>query len=143
MSATGHEQEFAQTDGVRIKHWARPVRLVGEAGQLLAVQFEHTRLDSAGQLIGSGETFSLEADQVFKAIGQILVPDPMLDGTKEVLEMEDGKIAVDAQRHTSLPGVWAGGDCVAGGDDLTVVAVEDGKQAALSIDRALRMPKTA
>jgi dihydropyrimidine dehydrogenase (NAD+) subunit PreT len=34
--------------------------------------------------------------------------------------------------------VWAGGDCVAGGKDLTVSAVEDGKQAALSIDRALR-----
>ena len=44
---------------------------------------------------------------------------------------------MDAERRTSVPGVWAGGDCVAGGRDLTVVAVEDGKQAALSIDRAL------
>ena len=39
-----------------------------------------------------------------------------------------------------MPGVWAGGDCVAGGEDLTVAAVEDGKQAALSIDRALDPP---
>jgi glutamate synthase (NADPH/NADH) small chain len=45
---------------------------------------------------------------------------------------------VDEERRTSLPGVWAGGDCVAAGEDLTVVAVEDGKQAALSIDRALK-----
>jgi dihydropyrimidine dehydrogenase (NAD+) subunit PreT len=37
-----------------------------------------------------------------------------------------------------LKGVWAGGDCVAGGLDLTVSAVEDGKQAARSIDAALR-----
>ena len=37
-----------------------------------------------------------------------------------------------------MPGVWAGGDCVAGSKDLTVAAVEDGKQAALSIDRHLR-----
>jgi len=29
MSATAHEQEFAQTNGVKIKHWARPVRAVG------------------------------------------------------------------------------------------------------------------
>ncbi len=36
-----------------------------------------------------------------------------------------------------MPGVWAGGDCVAGGSDLTVVAVEDGKIAAESINRAL------
>jgi dihydropyrimidine dehydrogenase (NAD+) subunit PreT len=137
MSATGHEQEFAQTNGVRIKHWARPVRVVGEAGQLVAVQFEYTRLDPSGRLIGTGETFSLEADQAFKAIGQVLVPDPTRDGTKQVLEMQDGKIAVDAQRHTSLPGVWAGGDCVAG-VDLTVQAVQDGKVAAHAIDRWLR-----
>jgi len=44
---------------------------------------------------------------------------------------------VDAQRRTSLPDVWAGGDCVADGQDLTVVAVEDGKRAALSIDQYL------
>jgi dihydropyrimidine dehydrogenase (NAD+) subunit PreT len=137
MSATGHEQEFAQTNGVRIKHWARPVRLVGEAGQLVAAQFEYTQLDAAGRLVGTGETFSLEADQVFKAIGQVLVPDPIRDGTKQVLEMQDGKIVVDAHRHTSLPGVWAGGDCVAG-VDLTVQAVQDGKVAAHAIDRWLR-----
>jgi glutamate synthase (NADPH/NADH) small chain len=29
--------------------------------------------------------------------------------------------------------VWAGGDCIYGGKDLTVSAVEDGKQAARSI----------
>ncbi len=137
MSATGHEQEFAQTNGVRIKHWARPVRLVGEAGQLVAVQFEYTQLDAAGVLTGTGETFSLEADQVFKAIGQVLVPDPIRDGTRQVLEMQDGKIAVDAQGHTSLPGVWAGGDCVTG-VDLTVQAVQDGKVAAHAIDSWLR-----
>ena len=44
---------------------------------------------------------------------------------------------VDEERSTSLPGVWAGGDCVAGGSDLTVSAVQDGKLAALSIDRFL------
>ena len=36
-----------------------------------------------------------------------------------------------------MPGVWAGGDCVTGGDDLTVVAVADGRDAAESIHRAL------
>jgi dihydropyrimidine dehydrogenase (NAD+) subunit PreT len=137
MSATAHEQEFAQTNGVHIKHWARPVRLLGEAGRLVAVQFEHTRLDSTGRLVGTSENFSLEADQVFKAIGQVLVPDPLRNGAKQVLEMQDGKIAVDAERHTSLPGVWAGGDCVVG-VDLTVQAVQDGKVAAHAIDGWLR-----
>ena len=33
--------------------------------------------------------------------------------------------------------MWAGGDCVRGGDDLTVTAVQHGKLAAHSIDRFL------
>jgi glutamate synthase (NADPH/NADH) small chain len=52
--------------------------------------------------------------------------------------MEAGRIAVDVERRTSLENVWAGGDCVAGGQDLTVVAVQDGKIAAYAIDRYLR-----
>jgi dihydropyrimidine dehydrogenase (NAD+) subunit PreT len=61
-----------------------------------------------------------------------------LADTAELLELRQERIAVDAERRTSLPGVWAGGDCVYGGEDLTVSAVQDGKLAALSIDRALR-----
>ena len=80
---------------------------------------------------------NLPCDQLFKAIGQGFLP-AELDGSREVVELQGGRIAVDAERRTSLAGVWAGGDCVAGGKDLTVVAVEDGKQAALSIDRQLR-----
>ena len=39
--------------------------------------------------------------------------------------------------RTGLPGVWAGGDCAAGGDDLTVTAVAEGRDAAIDIDAAL------
>ena len=76
---------------------------------------------------------------MFKAIGQ------KLDDVDEfpALALQDGRIKVDGERRTSLAGVWAGGDCITGGDDLTVVAVEDGKQAALSIDRALRRSTAA
>ena len=83
------------------------------------------------------ERYTLPADMLFKAIGQTLVKDG-LDSSASVLEMRGGRIAVDAQRRTSLAGVWAGGDCVAGGQDLTVVAVEDGKRAALAIDQHVR-----
>jgi len=48
------------------------------------------------------------------------------------------RIVVNDDYQTSLPGVWAGGDCVDSKHDLTVQAVEDGKRAAASIDRALR-----
>lgn len=133
MGASIFEQELAQTDGVLIRHWLRPKRLLGEAGRLVAVELEYTRAEG-GSLIGTGETLTLPCDQLFKAIGQVFVPSD-LGGGGELLELEGGRVRVDAERRTSLPGVWAGGDCVFGGRDLTVVAVEDGKRAALSIDR--------
>ena len=51
--------------------------------------------------------------------------------------MENGRIAVDDDFRTSNPSVWAGGDCVAAGEDLTVTAVAQGRDAAESIHAAL------
>jgi glutamate synthase (NADPH/NADH) small chain len=135
MGATAYEREVAQTNGVLIKTWARPTALDADDDGVTAVTFEYTRDDGKGGLIGAGQSFTLVADQVFKAIGQGFDP-ATLDGD-EWPAIEAGRIRVDAERRTSLPEVWAGGDCIAG-PDLTVVAVQDGKLAAESIDRALR-----
>lgn len=136
MGASRYEQEFARTSGVNIRHWAKPVSLL--AGDRIAgVEFEKTTLDSNGKFSGTGETFSLSADIVFKAIGQT-TSEATLGAITGTLELNHGKIVTNDERRTSLPGVWAGGDCVYGGDDLTVSAVQDGKIAALAIDRYLR-----
>src|SRR5262249_6786523 len=137
MGATVHEQELAQTSGVKIKHWARPVRLIGRDGKVRAVELEHTQLDAGGRVAGTGDRFTLPADMVFKAIGQTLLPAPLMNGSVEPLDLAGGRIVVNEDRQTSLPGVWAGGDCIAG-HDLTVAAVQDGKIAAHAIDRFLR-----
>jgi glutamate synthase (NADPH/NADH) small chain len=136
MKASRWEQELAQTRGVRILHWARPLRLVaGANGNVTGIELARTRLEN-GRLADSGETLTLAADMVFKAIGQTFVPGP-LNGSGDAIRLEAGRIAVDAERRTSMSGVWAGGDCIAGGEDLTVVAAQDGKLAAESIHRAL------
>jgi glutamate synthase (NADPH/NADH) small chain len=89
-----------------------------------------------GKLQGRGEVLEIPCDQLFKAIGQMLeVKD--VASQEPYLELEKGRIKVDAERRTSIGNIWAGGDCVAGGKDLTVTAVEDGKVAALSIGRYL------
>ena len=136
MGASRFEQELAQGSGVRIRHWARPVRLVGK-NHVTRVEFEYTRIGADGRLEGTGETFALQADIVFKAIGQEVDWDE-LGATSRVLRVSNDRIGVDAHRKTSLDNVWAGGDCVAGGQDLTVTAVQDGKIAAQAIDRYLR-----
>jgi dihydropyrimidine dehydrogenase (NAD+) subunit PreT len=131
MSATEHEQEFAQVSGVKIKHWVRPVALIGRNGAIAGIELEYTRIGLDGKLEGTGETFTLECDQLFKAIGQTLKAPDGLTTTK-------GKIVVDGDFKTGMAKVWAGGDCVASGTDLTVQSVQDGKLAAHAIDRALR-----
>jgi glutamate synthase (NADPH/NADH) small chain len=135
MGASKHEQQLAQTNGVTIHHFVRPVRVHG-ADFVTGLELEKTRLDKNGRVRGTGETLDIEADVVFKAIGQRL--DENLSAELEGIAFERGKIAVDDSQATSLAGVWAGGDCVVGGDDLTVSAVQHGKVAALAIDRQLR-----
>ena len=138
MSATWHEQEFAKTEGVNVIHWAAPRRLIERDGVLSGIEFEYTQSDAAGKLANSGETFTLPADTVLKAIGQTFVPDPLRSDGRDLLELAKGRIKVDDHFATSLSGVWAGGDCVGGKTDLTVQAVDDGQRAAAAIDRALR-----
>jgi len=133
MGASNRARALAQTDGVTIKFNARPTRLIATDGHATGVEFEYTR-DNAGKLVGTGETFVLDADMVFWAIGQRFVPVVLGEAAIEIV---DGRIKVDDERRTNLHDVWAGGDCVAGGEDLTVVAVEDGKIAAESIHRHL------
>ena len=128
MAASRYEQDFAQTRGVTMHHWSKPRRFLADGARVCGVEFESTRTP--------GETWSLDADVVFKAIGQKVAWE-RLANTGELLELRDGRIAVDADRRTSLAGVWAGGDCVYGGEDLTVSAVQDGKLAAHSIHKIL------
>ncbi|MBV8440232.1 MAG: NAD(P)-dependent oxidoreductase [Hyphomicrobiales bacterium] len=133
MKASRFERELAQTSGVVIRTWARPVSLEGHGDALSGVVFEDTH-ERDGVLASPGSVFRIEADMLFTAIGQRGALDA-LDGAP--IDVKDGRIVVDAERRTSLEGVWAGGDCVLGGEDLTVSAVEDGKQAARSIAAAL------
>lgn len=136
MGASKYEQEFAQTSGVTIRHWARPKRLLID-DRVAGIEFERTRLDEDGALQGTGDTWTLNADIVFKAVGQTIAGD-VLGEIADSLEQKYGKLVVDAGRKTSLDDVWAGGDCVYGHDDLTVSAVQDGKVAAIAIDGYLR-----
>ena len=125
MAASGHEQEHALSAGVRIVTHAAPVAV--HAGE---IELGYTK-DGPKGLEMTGETFRLKADQVFKAIGQTLA------GAPEGLKIDGGKIAVDTAGDTSVKGIWAGGDCAPGGEDLTVTGVKQGRDAAEAIHAAL------
>jgi glutamate synthase (NADPH/NADH) small chain len=124
MAASGFEQDLAAQKGVSIRHWAQPTGSTPDG-----MEFEYTTQGDNG-LEGTGETFTLPADQVLAAIGQTL---NLLDS----LDHADGKITVKPGGATSRKGVWAGGDCASGGDDLTITAVAEGRDAAEDIHNSL------
>ncbi len=130
MPASRYEQDLAAAKGVRILCNVKPVALHGD-GALREIELEYTDVID-GRVTGTGETLRLPADQVLRAIGQSLVP-------FEGLALERGKIKVDGPGRTSAPGIWAGGDCTPG-EDLTVVAVAEGRDAAEDIHAALTAP---
>jgi len=136
MGATHHEQDFAQTNGVTIQHWVMPRRIVGDGGKVTAIELERSQIGDDGRLAGTGDIERLAADTVFLAIGQRLVSE-MLDVGGTALNLDGHKIAVDEHYQTNIEGIFAGGDCISTGEDLTVQSVEDGKRAAASIDTYL------
>ena len=129
MSASAFEQDLAASRGVRIVTNARPLRLLAD-GAVREVEFVRTA-DRPDGFEDTGETFRLPADQVFKAIGQ------RLEGRPGGLALAGGRIRTSGAGRTSRPGVWAGGDCVADGDDLVVTAVAQGRDAAEDIHASL------
>ncbi|MCL6526998.1 MAG: NAD(P)-dependent oxidoreductase [Thermaceae bacterium] len=143
MTAYPHEYAFAKNEGIEFRFLTQPVEVLSENGQvkgLRCVRMELGAPDASGRpapLPVPGSEFVLPADQVVKAIGQEKPSLARLLG----LETEKGYIKVNEHLETSLPGVYAGGDCVrARGSASTVMAVEDGKLAAFAIHRKL-MPQ--
>ncbi len=131
MNASPYEQDLAASRGVAIRHWLAPRQVLRDGGRVTGLELEYTQL-ADGKLVGLGHTMTIAADQVFKAVGQSLE-----ERWAEGLALVEGRIRVDAEGRTSREGVWAGGDCVDAGDDLTVTAVAQGRDAAESIDRTL------
>lgn len=133
MSASQAEQDWAQTHGVAIRHWLAPVEILGHDGHVSVVRFERQSLVN-GRLTPSGEFEEIEADMVFKAIGQQMLSTVLAEAG---IRLEGGRIATDANGLTSVNGIWAGGDCRVGGLDLTVEAVQHGKLSAQAIHAQL------
>jgi glutamate synthase (NADPH/NADH) small chain len=140
IPAFAYEYQLAKSDGVRFEWLAQPVRILGDGSKVQAVEFLRTELAdprsrSGGVRTVPGSNFILWADMVVKALGQ----EPLLDllAALPALRCEYGRILVDpATGATSIPGLFAGGDCLRSGGEV-VDAVRDGKLAAHGIHARL------
>jgi dihydropyrimidine dehydrogenase (NAD+) subunit PreT len=136
IPAFAYEYELARSDGVQFKWFAQPIRIVGADGVTQGVEFLRTELEDLDSRTGRvktvpGSNFVIRADMVVKALGQ----EPLFDLLIALpdLTCDAGRIVVDpASGATSIPGLFAGGDCLRTGGEI-VDAVEDGKIAAKGI----------
>jgi 2-oxoacid:acceptor oxidoreductase delta subunit (pyruvate/2-ketoisovalerate family) len=126
MPANSEELQDAVEEGVQLK-WLSTV--AGADGGMLTV--ERMELDADGFPQPTGRFEELPADSVVLALGQ--EADLSLLGAVPEIEVAAGLVAVGPDLMTARPGVFAGGDVVAGARTLTD-AVGHGKRAARAID---------
>lgn len=140
VSAREEEVEHAKEEGIKFVYFVNPVEFIGdENGKVKAVKFEKMRpleeRDARGKrkIVGTGEYITLEADTVIIAIGKH--PNRLIINTPG-LKVERGKIVVDENMMTSIPGVFAGGDAIRG-EATVILAMGDGRKAAKAIHEYL------
>ncbi len=135
MPAYQHEYELAKADGVFFEWLSAPLAVRQEQGRVQGISLQRLQLEGEGRsakltaIAGSEHTIS--CDMVIKALGQ--QPLDELAAGIDGLELERGRIVVDpATGATSVPGFYAGGDCISLGAEV-VNAVAEGKRAAVAI----------
>jgi glutamate synthase (NADPH/NADH) small chain len=144
MAASPKQFQDAVEEGAHFLFLSEPIALLGNAaGEVTHVRCVRTKLgerDAAGRLgvcrIPDSE-FDVPADVVLVACG--FTP-PRLTRVDEFAELgvdERGYLMVDVNQMTNLPGVFAGGSIVRGGNVPLVEVVRDAHRAAVAIDRYL------
>ena len=128
------ELDIAKLDGCEIIWLAAPKEVKGNNGkvnELVCSVMELGEPDASGRRspVDTGETFSLNVDMVIKAAGQMPFEQLIIDNG---IINNNGKIVIDKNSATNIPGVFSGGDSVNGGKEV-VDAVQAGKDGAKEI----------
>lgn len=134
VSAYRYEFELAKSDGVVYVFQALPLRFLGDSAGVTAVECIRTEPEANGRKgVRSvpGSEFQIPCDMAIVAVGQGKAVG-WLERTFPGIALERGRVHVDAAGRTSLPWLYAGGDCVNGGREV-VNAVAEGKAAARAI----------
>jgi glutamate synthase (NADPH/NADH) small chain len=142
MPARNEEIQHAKEEGIEFILLASPIEILGdENGWVKGLLCQRMKLgepDASGRrrpVPIEGDTFVLDVDVVVNAIGTRA--NPLLTATAPDLKLNKwGNIETDDNGATSLPGVFAGGDIVRGGATV-ILAMGDGKSAAVAIDKYL------
>lgn len=142
MPADKAELTHAEAEGIMVRYFTLPVRIILKAGAVHGVECVKTELcglDESGRgtpIPIEGSEFVIHASGVISAVGQ--KPDMMWNQTGEPFTLSaHNTFVTDGELATNLQGVFAAGDCVTG-PSTVVGAMASGRRAACSIRNYLR-----
>ena len=143
MTAVREEMEETIKEGISIEYLVSPIEILGDGTNVTGIRCQRMVMSEIGadgrrrpEPI-PGSEFVIDADHVVIAIGQ-RPNSALLNLTRLEIDSDNATIKVDPLTlETTKPGIFAGGDCVTGPNNV-VDAVASGLRAAVSIDRYLR-----
>jgi len=140
MPAYTFEFELAKSDGVIFHFLTAPKRILG-SGHVEAIECVNMRLDAAGPdgrrkpVEIPGSEFRIPVDMVITSVGQNL--EKSFVSTIPGLKIKNGAIEVNSETmQTTNSKVFAGGDCISGGQEVVNAAAE-GKRAARAMHASM------
>ncbi len=141
MPADAQEIDEAIEEGVIFKNLTNPLKIhAGADGRVAKMTLQVMELgepDASGRRAPvpvEGKTEDLDVDMVILAIGQAVNPDG-IEGVE--LTRKNGIVYDEHTFMTSLPGVFAGGDCGNDKISIAVEAVADAKKGSDVVDAYL------
>lgn len=139
MPAADDEIEEAEEEKIAINNGWGPNRIIVENGKVKAIEFKKCTavFDSEGRFdpqYDENDLLTVEADYVLLSIGQSILWDDLITGTKVALR-RNGTVEADPFTcQTAEADIFAGGDAYTG-PRFAIDAIAAGKQAAVSIHR--------
>ena len=141
MPARIEEVKHAKEEGIKFLTLHNPKEyLTDENGAVKAAVLDVMQLgepDQSGRRRPetTGETITIECDQVIVAVG--VSPNPLVPKSIEGLTLgRKNTIAVNDQMQSSRKEIYAGGDIVRGGATV-ILAMGDGRRAAMNMSKQL------
>lgn len=126
------QRKLMSLSNVTVITHAQTTEVVGDGQRVVGLKYKER---------GSGEVRDVELAGVFVQIGLV----PNTDWLKGSVKLSPhGEIEVDARGATSVPGVFAAGDCTVVPYKQIVIAMGEGAKASLSaFDHLIRSPLSA
>ena len=131
------ELQEALLDGAKIIYNTRVINANIENEKIIKINCIKT--DTSGENVVDipNTEYTINADTVVFAIG--LKPDKELIQLEGIKLSKSGLIDVDVNYMTNIKGVFAGGDVIRNEDRTVCRAIEQGKKAAIEIDKYLKI----